>query len=288
MRWIAWLGAAGFLLCGCGQSTSGDSVSGGGSSGGGTTAGSSGAGNDGWGTGNVGNFGGSGVAGGGAGVGNVGNHDGGGAAGAPPCRVSDLDCQSLDDSALARECIGGACRQVPPVGYCWADSDCSAGNKCKGGFVGSCGSSELDVLGKCTSGGNGCCKSDSDCTQSADTPRMCRLGLCVAVPSPGQCWSNADCGGGACEDDCTCICGGDCFCGPIHPGWCPGALPACCTTNEDCGPYAFCINTVCKKIDWPKGCWEDVHCAPGKKCIGANVCPCGATCPVPDAPGKCG
>jgi hypothetical protein len=34
-------------------------------------------------------------------------------------------------------------------------------------------------------------------------------------------------------------------------------------------------------------CWSDRDCTAGKKCTGAQLCPCGANCLLPDQPGYC-
>jgi hypothetical protein len=45
---------------------------------------------------------------------------------------------------------------------------------------------------------------------------------------------------------------------------------------------------VCEPLPTFKGeCWDHGVCAAGTKCVGQQVCPCGADCLLPDSPGKC-
>jgi hypothetical protein len=68
---------------------------------------------------------------------------------------------------------------------------------------------------------------------------------------------------------------------------------ACCFSDADC-PYrcygAQCADAsegVCKPMPMLGQCWADRDCAVGATCNGARVCPCGAQCLLPDAPGMC-
>jgi hypothetical protein len=85
-------------------------------------------------------------------------------------------------------------------------------------------------------------------------------------------------------------------------GVCPGGCsirppPTCCFSDGDCsGRDSECIGEVCAfdgagTCHGPPpagGCWEDDDCRDGRSCVGARVCPCGAFCILPDAPGTCG
>ncbi len=286
---------SGLLFVGCGGSTSRDDASGGS---GNVGAGGSGA------TGNVGGggSGGSGNVGGGGsgGSGNVGGGSGGsgnvGGGGTSACCTSDNDCPTYfdgeDEPWPAAQCVNGVCKEAPPPGLCWSDTDCSGlPGSCIGGQVCPCGLDCFagDQLGKC-SVGPGCCAKDSDCPQTQGNPTMCVSGNCEPVPPPGKCWTDQQCpNGSACSGGCICPCGALCACGG-QMGACEGAppppAPACCKTHAECGPGNVCSNTVCKAPAKPY-CWADVECPAGQKCVGASVCPCLAFCAVADSPGKC-
>lgn len=65
--------------------------------------------------------------------------------------------------------------------------------------------------------------------------------------------------------------------------------PGCCKTSEDCGDLIFtpCVNGVCKTPVGNGQCWVSEECTSGTSCVGASVCPCGASCTDPDTPGFC-
>jgi hypothetical protein len=66
----------------------------------------------------------------------------------------------------------------------------------------------------------------------------------------------------------------------------------CLSAFEDCGLGAVCVPAdgfefgQCKGL-FPSGCWMDSQCSEGETCEGEQVCPCGASCFAPDAPGVC-
>jgi len=69
----------------------------------------------------------------------------------------------------------------------------------------------------------------------------------------------------------------------------------CCFEDDECGT-GRCVNALCRAR--AEGtcvgpvragqCWDDSDCDAGVRCVGANICPCGAACFVPDMPGTCG
>ncbi len=83
-------------------------------------------------------------------------------------------------------------------------------------------------------------------------------------------------------------CGGSCNLKPPS---------SCCYEDKQCGKIkgGECIGAVCApgqagvcKGPPPKGgCWEDDDCGRGQTCVGERICPCGARCLLPDAPGQC-
>jgi hypothetical protein len=78
---------------------------------------------------------------------------------------------------------------------------------------------------------------------------------------------------------------------------CTATPPAgCCFDDGDCGSRTeYCVNAdcdaraagVCKAPPGLGGCWRDADCPRGLRCDGAVICPCGALCIRPDAPGTC-
>lgn len=70
-----------------------------------------------------------------------------------------------------------------------------------------------------------------------------------------------------------------------------------CCFDDDCGGRGQrCANETCSRGGEgtcvstrlaPDACWENSDCARGQVCDGENICPCGARCLVPDAPGRC-
>ncbi len=73
-------------------------------------------------------------------------------------------------------------------------------------------------------------------------------------------------------------------------------LPGCCQGNpsdpSECGDVAEarCVKHRCEPAPQYGTCWVDADCpgTPHGTCIGAVVCPCGASCDTPDQPGGCG
>ena len=70
--------------------------------------------------------------------------------------------------------------------------------------------------------------------------------------------------------------------------------PGCCVLDADCAAgYCFansasatagtCIDPANLAVG---SCWTDAECG-GSKCVGASICPCGASCLVQDKPGAC-
>jgi hypothetical protein len=71
----------------------------------------------------------------------------------------------------------------------------------------------------------------------------------------------------------------------------------CCFANTQCARSQRCVGETCSEGGEgtcvnarlaPGQCWEDSDCRDGRSCVGANRCPCGAACLVPDSPGTCG
>jgi hypothetical protein len=166
----------------------------------------------------------------------------------------------------------------------------SSGTAGSGAVAGTAGSGS-------TGGAPACCSHDLDCPQYFDDDRddpgaplttQCIEGVCKPIPNDGSCWDQDDCPYGACQGASVCPCEWDCIVEDT-PGWC--ALPPepyCCQTDFDCGDFMYvpCVANVCKQ-PVPGACWKDEECGAGTKCVGANVCPCGAYCAIADTPGKC-
>ncbi len=71
----------------------------------------------------------------------------------------------------------------------------------------------------------------------------------------------------------------------------------CCFEDGECGSRSQrCVNEMCvadgegtcvTNLLMVGQCWENTDCATGETCEGERVCPCGAACILPDAPGRC-
>ena len=85
--------------------------------------------------------------------------------------------------------------------------------------------------------------------------------------------------------------------GPCGGGSCPIRPPAgCCFEDSQCSRGGLCVGEdcrsgqagVCVDGNLARGeCWEDAQCGRGEVCDGAQICPCGFACLVPDSPGRC-
>ena len=89
--------------------------------------------------------------------------------------------------------------------------------------------------------------------------------------------------------------------GECTPTMACGALPplSCCYTDASCADTDRCVGGICPTttlgaagVCKPKrvtagSCWDNTDCGLGGVCVGANICPCGAACFVPDSPGTC-
>jgi hypothetical protein len=84
---------------------------------------------------------------------------------------------------------------------------------------------------------------------------------------------------------------------------CPGPAPqGCCLKDDDCPigneGVQICVTTACQassvagvcKPQIPSDstqCWSDADCYGTERCVGAQVCPCGAACLLADQIGHC-
>jgi hypothetical protein len=209
------------------------------------------------------------------------------------CCTVDKECGGLN------ECINKVCKPPHSPGACWRDTDCTGGETCEGEQICPCGSSCLvpDQEGKCTPPAvDPCCQVDADCTKQGLS--QCVNNVCVGKLTAGTCWDSNDCKPGqSCFGASVCACGA--LCGPVAdtPGKCidGGGTGACCLKDAECGLGGQCVlpgstigQGVCEPLPTFKGeCWDNGDCAAGTKCVGQQVCPCGADCLLPDSPGKC-
>ncbi|MCC6217146.1 MAG: hypothetical protein IT376_19965 [Polyangiaceae bacterium] len=178
--------------------------------------------------------------------------------------------------------MGDVCKHDYPSDGCWVDLDCGE-RSCVGASVCPCGASCLvpDSPGRCEPAG-GCCTSDGECGDGG--ARRCVEGVCQGSVAAPSCWQDSDCGPNEeCLGSLVCACGRACYT-TEHPGAC-----GCCASAGDCGDtYALtCAGGRCLDRLIASGCWHDAMCPPGQTCEGEQVCACGATCLVPDAPGTC-
>ena len=148
-------------------------------------------------------------------------------------------------------------------GSCWSTADCKTG-ACQGAIVCPCGAmcKQGDKLGTCQDvKPGGCCKVDSDCASGEECANhaMCKA---KTLLGKGQCWSDADCGGGTCAGVNVCPCGAMCLVAD-KPGTCSSG-PTTCTT-VDPGSFGLCAMLIGVVFD-------------GKSCVSASGCGCGTQC----------
>ncbi len=172
----------------------------------------------------------------------------------PGCCTSNADCVDPTTGLGAKNiCIDGACVPPAPPDTCWTDADCAAGETCDGANICPCGTlcKAPSTPGKCVAVQPLCCTADADCAAG----EVCVAGVCSAAPKPGECWTDADCGGAQCIGATTCPCGAMCIL-PSHPGTCAVG----CYGDQDC----------------PKG----MVCNAAQVCLSPPGCKPGAPCPT--------
>ena len=121
----------------------------------------------------------------------------------------------------------------------------------------------------------------------------------VAAAHQGECAADAGVGGrgGAGDGAAT---GGSAGTTGVS---CPGPAPqGCCLKDDDCPignqGVQICVTAACKtnsvagvcKPQIPSDstqCWSDADCFGTERCVGAQVCPCGAACLLADQLGHC-
>jgi len=84
---------------------------------------------------------------------------------------------------------------------------------------------------------------------------------------------------------------GFCTCTKTPPAMCCYENNHCTRPGSRCSPNADCVNDmagVCVPAALAGTCWLDSDCQAPRVCKGARICPCMASCLLPDAPGTCG
>lgn len=226
----------------------------------------------------------------------------GGPSGAGCCKANG-DCTGgdicVEGMFNAGKCLS---KSSLALGQCWTNDQCKDGQLCKGTVVCGCAASckAMDSPGTCADAvGQPCVSgmggSDTNCGSSnycrlADDMSCSGWGVCTALPQDcgKQYVPVCSCYGKTFDNDCLANAGGQ---NVKSVGVCPALKPGCCNGPDDCPDKQACVNAekgpgVCKAPLTAGQCWSTEQCN-GGTCSGAQVCPCGAFCYMPDKPGSC-
>lgn len=186
----------------------------------------------------------------------------------PVCGCDGVTYGNPCEAAAAGVNVGSS-GMCPSTGACTSDADCGGTDYCRF-VIGACGGT-----GTCTMRSGPICSGlyDPMCGCNGTTySNPCNAGAAgMSIASRGACSSS--CGSrpplGCCYQDADCT-------SPVgRPSRCEGGV--CATTAG-----------VCVDVSIASGsCWNDGDCRAGETCMGARICPCGALCILPDAPGRC-
>jgi len=69
-------------------------------------------------------------------------------------------------------------------------------------------------------------------------------------------------------------------------GGCGGVSPCCCDPATGCPGGQQCVMGACLPI-LLNSCWQDSDCSGSFRCVGVELCGCGANCDGPSRPGQC-
>ncbi len=195
----------------------------------------------------------------------------------PPCCTTSAECGVGQVCTDPKGTGLGECVAAPEPGLCYSNADCNGG-LCQGPSFCPCNADCAPSFpGKCAMDG-ACCTADKDCGagyQCAFAAVGALDGVCVTVPTLGQCYSSDDCGGAECVGAAICPCGSVCKQG-TSPGTCGGQAANECVKDGDCPAGGKCIaGETC--VDW---------CSAGDpSCCFGNVCDPPNTCKTPNPAG---
>ena len=231
------------------------------------------------------------------------------------------ECRNSNTSSTCPPNPTAVCLPEPDYGEsCWNYLDCPTGLVCNKSWVCACNARcKKSHMGYCSLPTGQNCKTDIDCGTSYSCARdwectvnpcynttNCPLaGSCQPVEA-GKCWNHNGCGSGQyCQG--LRVCPSDVECAdPDKPGVCApeGDSGDCCDSFYGCASGLRCVSgigqTECA-LDLASSCVPTLStsekyvicyvaedCAPGRRCEGAEVCPCGLTgCDHPPVAGSC-
>jgi hypothetical protein len=139
------------------------------------------------------------------------------------CCAPDCPCADGDNICLPTHWSGedgaGECQIPAGEGECWTTADCELGDFCAGAFVCGCYTDcSWEGTGVCAPSATGCCNGDEDC----DDDYFCLPfedvdpSTCHGILEFPACWSDEECGGGACIGAEPCPCDAYCVGQPGH------------------------------------------------------------------------
>ena len=216
------------------------------------------------------------------------------------CGIAGRCCTGDSECGAGQVCRGGACFAAPAADACFEDRDCSGGAVCHGATLCPCGADEdtctvPTTAGTCLAPDDACCSTASDC----DAGNICIEGkACAPAPEDNGCYVDGHCGvGRVCVGAHVCDCGAE-GCEMVAGQCLTTAVP--CSDDGDCGAAMVCVipdPLYCPDAPPPtqgvcvaavdQGCWASAECHQDLRCASEVVCLDPEGCDEPNVAGEC-